>query len=182
LPAESDTEAAEDAKKYSTFWKEFGKAIKLGIIEDVQNRQRLAKLMRFETSKSGSKEIGLDAYIANMKEGQKSIYYLAGQHRAANLPYKTSILYCAATAAAISAAAAVTALGVALCGLPSCLPASCLLAAAAVDALGVALYGLPCCLPASCAAAAFAYQVYLHVLLHGSACRSCKLSATCADQ
>ena len=84
MPAESDTEAAEDAKKYSTFWKEFGKAIKLGIIEDVQNRQRLAKLMRFETSKSGSKEIGLDAYIANMKEGQKSIYYLAGQHRAAN--------------------------------------------------------------------------------------------------
>jgi len=83
LPVESDTEAAEDAKKYSTFWKEFGKAIKLGIIEDVQNRQRLAKLMRFETSKSGSKEIGLDAYIANMKEGQKSIYYLAGQHRAA---------------------------------------------------------------------------------------------------
>ena len=135
LPAESDTEAAEDAKKYSTFWKEFGKAIKLGIIEDVQNRQRLAKLMRFETSKSGSKEIGLDAYIANMKEGQKSIYYLAGQHRAANLPYKTSILYCAATAAAISAAAAVTALGVALCGLPSCLPASCLLAAVVVDAL-----------------------------------------------
>ncbi|KAA6429700.1 MAG: heat shock 90 [Trebouxia sp. A1-2] len=54
----SDTEAAEEAKKYSTFWKEFGKAIKLGIIEDVQNRQRLAKLMRFETSKSGSKEIG----------------------------------------------------------------------------------------------------------------------------
>ena len=35
--------------------------------------------MRFETSKSEAKEIGLDAYIANMKEGQKSIYYLAGQ-------------------------------------------------------------------------------------------------------
>jgi len=76
--AESDIEAAEEAKKYSTFWKEFGKAIKLGIIEDVQNRQRLAKLIRFETSKSGSKEIGLDTYIAHMKEGQKSIYYLAG--------------------------------------------------------------------------------------------------------
>ena len=76
--AESDAEAAEEAKKYGTFWKEFGKAIKLGIIEDVQNRQRLAKLIRFETSKSEGKSIGLDAYIANMKEGQKSIYYLAG--------------------------------------------------------------------------------------------------------
>ena len=77
--AESDTEAAEEGKKYATFWKEFGKAIKLGIIEDVQNRQRLAKLLRFETSKSGSKSVGLDAYIAGMKEGQKSIYYLAGE-------------------------------------------------------------------------------------------------------
>lgn len=77
--AESDTEAAEEAKKYSVFWKEFGKAIKLGIIEDVQNRQRLAKLMRFETSRSEGKQIGLDAYIAGMKEGQKSIYYLAGE-------------------------------------------------------------------------------------------------------
>ena len=77
--AESDAEAAEEAKKYSVFWKEFGKAIKLGIIEDVQNRQRLAKLMRFETSRSGGKQIGLEAYIAGMKEGQKSIYYLAGE-------------------------------------------------------------------------------------------------------
>lgn len=75
----NDTEAAAEAKKYATFWKEFGKAIRLGIVEDVQNRQRLAKLLRFETSKSDSKEIGLDAYIANTKEGQKSIYYLAGE-------------------------------------------------------------------------------------------------------
>lgn len=77
--AESDAEAAEEAKKYSTFWKEFGKAIKLGIIEDVQNRQRLAKLLRFETSRSDNKQIGLDTYIARMKEGQKSVYYLAGE-------------------------------------------------------------------------------------------------------
>lgn len=76
--AESDAAAGEEAKKYSVFWKEFGKAIKLGIIEDAQNRQRLAKLMRFETSRSGGKQIGLDAYIAGMKEGQKSMYYLAG--------------------------------------------------------------------------------------------------------
>ena len=76
--AESDTEAEAEAKKYPTFWKEFGKTIKLGIIEDTQNRVRLAKLLRFQTSKSGTKEVGLDTYIENMKEGQKSIYYLAG--------------------------------------------------------------------------------------------------------
>ena len=78
-PAEADAQAAEEAKKYSVFWKEFGKAIKLGIIEDAQNRQRLAKLLRFETSRSGGKQIGLDAYITGMKEGQKSMYYLAGE-------------------------------------------------------------------------------------------------------
>jgi len=163
LPAESDTEAAEDAKKYSTFWKEFGKAIKLGIIEDVQNRQRLAKLMRFETSKSGSKEIGLDAYIANMKEGQKSIYYLAGQHRPANF----TLQYTNATAAA----AAVAAFGVALYGLPCCLAASCLHAAAAAAAAAVA------------DADAHAHHVYLCVLLDQLAFPSTyQQSLQCVDE
>ena len=63
----------------------------MGIVEDVQNRQRLAKLLRFETSKSESKEIGLDAYIANMKEGQKSIYYLAGQATSRFLLFSKSV-------------------------------------------------------------------------------------------
>ena len=87
--AESDSEAEAEAKKYPTFWKEFGKTIKLGIIEDTQNRVRLAKLLRFQTSKSGTKEIGLDTYIENMKEGQKSIYYLAGMQLL--LPIRLSI-------------------------------------------------------------------------------------------
>ena len=56
--------------------------------------------MRFETSKSDAKEIGLDAYIANMKEGQKSIYYLAGQQ-----PFFFTHLDSAAAAAAAAAAA-----------------------------------------------------------------------------
>ncbi|KAL3155343.1 hypothetical protein ABBQ38_010904 [Trebouxia sp. C0009 RCD-2024] len=90
----SDAEAAEEAKKYSTFWKEFGKAIKLGIIEDVQNRQRLAKLLRFETSRSDNKQIGLDTYIARMKEGQKSVYYLAGESKeeVENSPFSEQLL------------------------------------------------------------------------------------------
>jgi heat shock protein beta len=39
--------SAEKKGKYAKFWKEFGKAIKLGIIEDATNRVRLAKLLRF---------------------------------------------------------------------------------------------------------------------------------------
>lgn len=45
-------ESGDDNEKkgqYAKFWNEFGKSIKLGIIEDATNRNRLAKLLRFET-------------------------------------------------------------------------------------------------------------------------------------
>ena len=76
--AEEGAGAAEKGK-YKKFWTNFGKSIKLGIIEDVANRQRLAKLLRVHTSVSGEEVISLDTYISRMKEGQKTIYYLAGQ-------------------------------------------------------------------------------------------------------
>jgi heat shock protein beta len=66
--------------KYDKFWKEYGKAIKLGVIEDSSNRTRLAKLLRFHTSKSGGKLTSLEDYVGRMKDGQKQIYYLAGEH------------------------------------------------------------------------------------------------------
>lgn len=47
-----DVEASDDSNEkkgqYTKFWNEFGKSIKLGIIEDAANRNRLAKLLRFE--------------------------------------------------------------------------------------------------------------------------------------
>ncbi len=64
---------------YGKFWEQFGRAIKLGIIEDSTNRNRLAKLLRVYTSKSDDKLTTLDEYISRMKDGQKSIYYLAGR-------------------------------------------------------------------------------------------------------
>ena len=80
---DSDSEASVDTSdeetKYDKFWKSFGKAIKLGIIEDASNRMRLAKLLRFYTSKSPDKLVSLEQYVENMKEGQKTIYYLAGE-------------------------------------------------------------------------------------------------------
>lgn len=39
----------EKKGQYARFWNEFGKSIKLGIIEDVANRNRLSKLLRVET-------------------------------------------------------------------------------------------------------------------------------------
>merc|ERR1719198_599800 len=67
--------------KYEKFWKAFGKYIKMGLIEDAANRTRLAKLLRYATSKSGDKEISLEEYVSNMKEEQKNIYYISGEDK-----------------------------------------------------------------------------------------------------
>jgi heat shock protein beta len=73
--------SSNDESKYTQFWKAFGKYIKMGLIEDAANRTRLAKLLRYATSKSGEKEISLEDYVANMKEDQKNIYYISGEDK-----------------------------------------------------------------------------------------------------
>lgn len=68
----------ESSDDYATFWESFGKNIKLGVIEDSDNRDDLAQLLRFPSSKSdGGALRSLSEYVADMKEGQKAIYYLA---------------------------------------------------------------------------------------------------------
>eukprot|EP00210_Caulerpa_lentillifera_P004244 g4048.t1 len=64
--------------KYTRFWNEFGRAIRLGIMEDETNRNRLAKLLRFHTSKSREKLTSLKEYVSGMKESQKYIYFACG--------------------------------------------------------------------------------------------------------
>merc|ERR1712070_207699 len=73
----------EDHDDYITFWKEFSKAIKLGLYEDSSNRTKLAKLLRFYSSKSGDNFTSLEKYISRMKKGQKSIYYISGESKEA---------------------------------------------------------------------------------------------------
>jgi heat shock protein 90kDa beta len=67
--------------KYNKFWENFGKNIKLGVIEDVPNRSKLAKLLRFYTTKNPKELISLDDYVKNMKPKQESIYYIAGEDK-----------------------------------------------------------------------------------------------------
>ncbi|KAI3863648.1 hypothetical protein MKX03_031699 [Papaver bracteatum] len=76
--AEKTNDNDEKKGQYTKFWNEFGKSIKLGIIEDASNRGRLAKLLRFESSKSDGKLVSLDQYIKRMKTGQKDIFYITG--------------------------------------------------------------------------------------------------------
>jgi heat shock protein beta len=75
---ETSSDVEEKKGQYTKFWNAFGKSIKLGIIEDATNRNRLAKLLRFETTKSEGKLTSLDQYISRMKAGQKDIFYITG--------------------------------------------------------------------------------------------------------
>jgi len=66
-------------EEYEKFWGEYSTNIKLGVIEDTYNRNRLAKLLRFQTSAlEKGKYTSLTDYVSRMKKDQKNIYYLAG--------------------------------------------------------------------------------------------------------
>ncbi|KAA0151541.1 hypothetical protein FNF27_07113 [Cafeteria roenbergensis] len=81
--AEEEAEARlkETSRQYIKFWKQYGKSIKLGVIEDTSNRSKLAKLLRFRTTKSTDSDdlFSLEEYVARMKPWQKQIYIIAAE-------------------------------------------------------------------------------------------------------
>jgi molecular chaperone HtpG len=77
-----------DKGKYATFYGEFGSVLKEGLGEDLGNKERLAKLLRFASTASAGVGVSLADYKARMKEGQEAIYYVTAdtQAAAANSP------------------------------------------------------------------------------------------------
>ncbi|MDR3386410.1 MAG: molecular chaperone HtpG [Rudaea sp.] len=80
-----DKLAKDEPGKFATFWKEFGTTFKEGIAEDFANKERIAKLLRFASTKSeGSVQtVSLDDYIGRMVPSQDAIYYLTADGYAA---------------------------------------------------------------------------------------------------
>jgi len=71
----------EKSNRYKEFWREFGKNIKLGIIEDSKNRNKLAKISRWYSSHNLTELTSLDAYISRAKPNQENIYFIAGESK-----------------------------------------------------------------------------------------------------
>ena len=67
-----------DKDKYATVWKEFGRVLKEGVGEDHANKERIATLLRFSSTREEKEEetVSLADYVSRMKEGQDKIYYI----------------------------------------------------------------------------------------------------------
>ncbi|MEV5410306.1 molecular chaperone HtpG [Thermopolyspora sp. NPDC052614] len=74
-----------EPEKYATFWREFGAVLKEGVAEDYSNRDDIARLLRFTTTRSETDEpdVSLTDYVGRMKDGQDKIYYLLAPSLAA---------------------------------------------------------------------------------------------------
>lgn len=78
-PVEEEVkEKPEDNANYIELWEQFGKSLKIGVIEDSANRNKLARLLRYKTTLSDGKWTSLENYEKRMKEWQKQIYYISG--------------------------------------------------------------------------------------------------------
>ncbi len=73
---------AENKKEdYTAFWQAFGQVLKEGTGEDAGNKDRIAKLLRFASTKAETdvQDASLADYVSRMKEGQDKIYFVTAE-------------------------------------------------------------------------------------------------------
>ncbi len=70
-------------EKYRTFWSEFGRAVKEGLLDDTENRETILEIASFDSTHSADQQTRLSEYVERMKDGQEHIYYLTGESRQA---------------------------------------------------------------------------------------------------
>jgi molecular chaperone HtpG len=83
--------ANQQPEKYVTFWNEFGTVLKEGIVEDMGNREKVAKLLRFTSTNDidAGDSVSLEDYVARMKDDQDAIWYITADslNAAKNSPH-----------------------------------------------------------------------------------------------
>ncbi|MEQ1311900.1 molecular chaperone HtpG [Acinetobacter sp. XH1639] len=80
LDSLAKSEDEKDQEKFKTFYTEFGSVLKEGLGEDMANRERILKLLRYATSSNDEISTSFADYKARMKEGQKAIYYVTADN------------------------------------------------------------------------------------------------------
>ncbi|KAI9001724.1 Hsp90 protein-domain-containing protein [Gaertneriomyces semiglobifer] len=70
--------ASNDGEKYLNFFRAYGNALKLGILEERNLEKKLSSLLRFKSSHSND-YVSLDDYLSRMRENQPQIYFVTGE-------------------------------------------------------------------------------------------------------
>ncbi|ORW25446.1 molecular chaperone HtpG [Mycolicibacter nonchromogenicus] len=72
---------AQRPEDYRTFWTEFGRVVKEGLLSDFDNQETLLAISSFASTHSDTEPTTLAEYVERMKDGQEQIFYATGESR-----------------------------------------------------------------------------------------------------